>query len=179
MLLKYSRVSDVVEQILRRCYLAKIDIDSTFCIISVHPHDRHLLGMIWNDALYILPFGLRSAPKIFNAIAAGLHWIAIDKGVTYLDHFLDDLITGAATEADCARNLFLLETTCSCLNLQIALHKKEGSATCLTYLGIELDTVAMKMCLPPQKLHRLKNTICKRASMRQPKAARVTRWSTA
>ena len=52
--LKYSRVSDVVEQNLRMgrgCYLAKIDIDSTFRNIPVHPHDRHLLGMIWNDDL--------------------------------------------------------------------------------------------------------------------------------
>ena len=44
--LKYSRVSDVIEQILRMgkgCYLAKIDIDSAFRNIPVHPHDRHLL----------------------------------------------------------------------------------------------------------------------------------------
>ena len=109
------------------CYLAKIDIDSAFLNIPVHPHDRHLLGMIWNEALYIdtiLPFGLRSAPKIFNAIVAGLQWIAIDKGVTYLDHFLGDFITGAASEADCARNLRMLETTCSTLNLPLVLHKK-------------------------------------------------------
>ena len=170
--LKYSRVSDVIEQILQMgngCYLAKIDIHSAFRNIPVHPHDRHLLGMIWNEALYIdtvLPFGLRSAPKIFNAIAAGLQWIAIDKGVTYLDHFLDDFITGAASEADCARNLHPLETTCSTLNLPLALHKKEGPSTCLTYLGIELDTVAMEMRLPAQKLHRLKQTIHKWASMK-------------
>ena len=165
--LKYSRVSDVVDQILRMgrgCSLAKIDINSAFCNVPVHPHDRHLLGMIWNGVLYIdtvLPFGLRSAPKIFNAITSGLQWIAMKRGVSFLDHFLDDFITGAASEANCARNLYLLETTCSTLNLPLALHKKEGPATCLTYLGIELDTVAMEMRLPGQKLHRLKHTIQK------------------
>ena len=120
--LKYSHVSDVVDQILRMgngCYLAKLDIDSAFRNIPVHPHDRHLLGMIWNEALYIntvLPFGLRSAPKIFNAITAGLQWIETKRGVSFLDHFLDDFITVAASEDDCARNLYLLETTCSVLS---------------------------------------------------------------
>ena len=99
--LKYRLVNDVVAQILQMgkgCYLAEIGIDSAFCNISIHPHDHHLLGMIWNEALYIgtaIPFGLRSAPKIFNAIAAGLQWVATKKGVSFLEHFLDDFITGA------------------------------------------------------------------------------------
>ena len=101
-----------------------------------------------------------------SSTVAGNRWIAIEKGVTYLDHFLDDFITGAASHADCARNLFLLETSGSTLNLPLALHKKEGLATCFTYLGIELDTVAMEMRLPAQKLHRLKHTIHKWVSMK-------------
>ena len=39
---------------------------------SVHPDDHPLLGMKCNDQFYIdpmLPLGLRSAPKIFNALA--------------------------------------------------------------------------------------------------------------
>ena len=43
--------------------LAKIKIASVFRIITVHPDDRHLLGMKWNSAIYIdkqLLFGLRS-----------------------------------------------------------------------------------------------------------------------
>ena len=52
--------------------LAKVDIQSAYRNIPIHPDDRHLLKMIWEGALYIdtaLPFGLRSAPKIFTAIA--------------------------------------------------------------------------------------------------------------
>ena len=56
----------------RRAELAKIDIESAYRIIPVYPPDRHLLGMSWQGAIYIdtaLPFGLHSAPKIFNAVA--------------------------------------------------------------------------------------------------------------
>ena len=65
--LTYMKVQDAVRQILKLgqgCFLAKIDIDSAFRNVPVHPHDRHLLGMIWNQQLYVdtvLPFGLRSA----------------------------------------------------------------------------------------------------------------------
>ena len=47
-----------------------------------HPIDRHLLGI---GATYIdgvLPFGLCSAPKIFNSIADLLQWIIIDSTCT-------------------------------------------------------------------------------------------------
>ena len=40
-----------------------------------------------------VPFGLRSAPIIFSAIADALQWIIQVHGVEFLFHYLDDLIT--------------------------------------------------------------------------------------
>ena len=137
------------------CFLAKIDIESAFRNVPIQPNDHHLLGMVWNQLLYIdtvLPFGLRSAPKIFNAIAAALQWIAIQRGVSYLDHVLDDLLTAAATETECQFNLALLIDTCHILDLPLSLPKCEGPCTCLVFLGIELDTVQLELRLPANKL---------------------------
>ena len=67
--LRYVTVDDAVHQIFnlgRNCLLAKIDIKSAFRLLPVHPADRHLLLMKWNDKIYIDTFGLRSAPKLFN-----------------------------------------------------------------------------------------------------------------
>ena len=53
---------------------AKMDIESTYWIIPVHLKDRPLLGVKWKGALFFdqcLPFRLRSAPKIFTAVADG------------------------------------------------------------------------------------------------------------
>ena len=50
----------------------KMDIESAYWIIPVHPEDRALLGVKWKGELIFdecLPFGLRSAPKIFTAVA--------------------------------------------------------------------------------------------------------------
>ena len=59
--------------------MAKMDIERANRMVPVHPQDRYLLGMQWEGQVYVdaaLPFGLRSAPKIFNALADGLEWIA-------------------------------------------------------------------------------------------------------
>ena len=64
--------------------LAKVDIKSAYRMVPVHLEDRLLLGMSWNGALYVdaaLPFGLRSAPKIFNAVADTVEWILKQEGV--------------------------------------------------------------------------------------------------
>ena len=52
--------------------MAKIDIKHVYRNIPLHPDNRGLMGMLWEGSLFIdtaLPFGLRSAPKIFNAVA--------------------------------------------------------------------------------------------------------------
>ena len=45
------------------------------------------LGMQWQGEVYVdaaLPFGLRSAPKIFNSLADALAWILNHHGVEHV-----------------------------------------------------------------------------------------------
>ena len=79
--LSYVGVDDAAREILAQgqgALLAKVDIKMAYRNIPVHPDDRWLLGMTWDGSLYIdtaLPFGLRSAPKIFTAVADAAEWI--------------------------------------------------------------------------------------------------------
>ena len=41
----------------------------------------------------MLPLGLRLAPKIFTAVAKALEWCLRQRGVTDVDHYLDDYVT--------------------------------------------------------------------------------------
>ena len=166
--LTYMKVDDVVRKVLamgKGSLLAKIDVESAFRNVPVHPHDRHLLGMKWDGQLYVdtvLPFGLRSAPKIFNCIADALQWIAKERGVTWLEHFLDDFVTvGAPRSSECKDNLQLLVSTCIILDIPLAVTKSEGPTTCLTFLVIEVDTEKMELRLPAEKLHRLQSLLQK------------------
>ena len=97
--MSYTTVDNATQKVISLgpgTHLAKIDINSAFRLIPVHPADRHLLAMKWRDAIYIdtcLPFGLRSAPKIFNVLADLLEWILLNQGVSFIMHYLDDYLT--------------------------------------------------------------------------------------
>lgn len=73
-LLEYASIHQAAATVLRLGQGAKLDVASAYQIVPVHPDDCLLLGMKWQGKLYIdttITFGLRSAPKIFTAIAHG------------------------------------------------------------------------------------------------------------
>ena len=78
--LAYISVDEVVTEVLRKgkgALLAKMDVKQAYRNIPVHPLDRHLLGMQWKGEVFVdmvLPFGLRSAPLLFTAVADALQW---------------------------------------------------------------------------------------------------------
>ena len=70
--LEYTSVEQVVERIMqlgKGTLLAKIDVCQAYRNVPVHTDDTHLLGMLWNNQLFVdtvLHFGLRSAPNILR-----------------------------------------------------------------------------------------------------------------
>ena len=87
--LKYITVDHAIQHIVTMrsgALLAKIDVQSAFRLLPVHPADRHL-GMQWKGNVYIdtcLHFGLQSAPKLFIWVTDFLTWILQQQGVTPL-----------------------------------------------------------------------------------------------
>lgn len=70
-----DRAAAIISRLGQGCQLAKLDIKSVYRNIPVHPDNRPLLSMRWRGETYVdtaLPFGLRSAPKIFNVLVDGL-----------------------------------------------------------------------------------------------------------
>ena len=164
--LSFATVDEAVSQILKRgtnSLLAKIDIEHAYRNIPVHIDDRPLLGMEWNSTIFVdtvLPFGLRSAPKIFSSIADALEWILLKKGVSFSLHYLDDFLTvGEADSDQCKRNLELICSICKFLGIPLKIQKIEGPSMCLIFLGIELDTVRLEMRLPVERIAHLKDLL--------------------
>ena len=160
---QYMRVDDVINGIMsfgQGTLLVKSDVESAYRNIPVHLLDRYLLGMKWQGNYFInmaLPFGLRSAPFIFSSVADLLEWILRHNyGLNFLLHYLDDFYTlGPPNSPACRYNL----DTCIWLlkDWHIPLHpdKVEGCSTCLTVLGIELDSLTLQACLPCDKFERI------------------------
>ena len=73
--LQYIRVDDIIKMVSKfgqGALMAKFDVETAYHNLAVHPTDRYLIGMKWRSMFYVdlaLPFGLRSAPYIFNSVA--------------------------------------------------------------------------------------------------------------
>ena len=160
--LEYTTVDKVVAKATALgpgALLAKIDIKSAYRLVRVHSYDRPLLGFRWRGKVYLdamLPFGLRSAPKVFNALADTLEWCFHYRGVNDVDHYLDDFVTmGPPASSTCARNLRVIHEVSATLGVPLAKDKCEGPSPRLTFLGIEIDTQERVLRLPQEKLLRV------------------------
>ena len=164
--LTYVTVDDAIQKILelgRNSLLAKADIRSAFRLLPVHPAERHLLGMEWQNNIFIdtcLPFGLRSAPKLFNILADLLSWSITQRGCTFIIHYLDDFLTiDPPGSSACLHNLDLIKETCKNLGVLLAMEKMEGPTTSLTFLGVVLDMAKSEIRLPEDKFLRIRQEI--------------------
>ena len=62
--------------------------------------------------------------------------------VYYLDNFL---VLGSPQSDECKSALSILTNCCDSLEVPLAVEKLEGPATCLQFLGFELDTERMEI----------------------------------
>lgn len=159
--LSYTSVDHLASLVLNEgkgSFLVKADISEAYRIIPVHPQDRWLLGVCWEESVYIdtvLPFGLRSAPKIFSAVADAAQWVLVNKGIPKVLHYLDDYALVAKDKREAEQRKHILTSTFGALGIPLEPSKMEGPETCLTFLGIEVDTLALQLRLPEAKLSRL------------------------
>lgn len=157
--LQYVKVDDIVDMIARLgkgALLAKFDIETAYRNVPIHPSDRRLLGMKWRSKFYVdlvLPFGLRSAPYIFNTIAEAVEWILRNNyAIADILHYLDDFIlAGPPGSNECAGKLSRATTVVEQLGLPLHPDKCIGPSTTMIVLGIEIDTVAETLRLPADK----------------------------
>ena len=163
---QYSTVDDAVEMISRYgtgAILAKIDLKSAFRMVPIDPKDWDLLGMQWQGGFYLdtcLPFGLRSAPYLFNQFVEALHWILDNNYQVDAVHYLDDfLVAGAPGTDQCSSAVQLTLSACESLGIPVAFDKLEGPSTRITFLGIMLDTEARVMSLPQGKLEEIQSKV--------------------
>ena len=113
--------------------------------------------MCWQADYYLdlaLPFGLRSAPAIFNSLADLFHWCLVNNWNVLVDllHYLDDHFTLGPPLSDiCASRLKAIDQAATEIGIPLSPDKCVGPTTCLIFLGIELDSVSMTARLPADK----------------------------
>lgn len=164
--LVYASVDDAVRCILRlglNAELVKLDLKDAYRLVPVHSDDHCLLGVLWDGHVYVdraLPFGLRSAPKVFSAWADFLAWALYCRGISNQLHYLDDfLLMGSPYSGEGATALSTALQVFQALGVPVAAHKTEGPSTTVTFLGVLIDTSRFELRLPADKLTRLQGLL--------------------
>ena len=159
--LSYTSVDHLTSMILlegQGSFMVKADIKEAYRMVPIHPQDQPLLGIMWEDSVYIdktLPFGLRSAPKIFLQLqtqsngkkeleTSSITWTTI-------------IVAKEKDEADYQKSQ--LVASFSELGVPIEPSKLEGPSQCLSFLGKEVDTVTLQLRLPQEKVLKLREKL--------------------
>ena len=110
--------------------------------------------MAWSYIHRLSPaLGLRSAPKIFNAVVDFLAWVLHCEGVSLLIHYLDNFLLfcpvlsmAAAIARSCVEPGF------SHIGAPLAHHKTVGPSTVLTFPRIQINIELLQLSLLHEKV---------------------------
>ena len=146
----------------RHCTILKRDIKDAFRIIPVATGDHWLLGFQWENSFYTetcLPFGLRTAPALFNLFAEALHWILqYSTDWKSVEHYLDDFMLvipvpqATTTFLEAIRNQWIAITDFLGIPRN---DSKDIEGRTVTILGYEVDTDKLEARIPNSKKERI------------------------
>lgn len=165
----YSGIEDAIRAIQLfgpGCILIKRDFEAAFRHTPVSPLDTPLLGFQWQKRFYaerFLPFGLQTAPYLFNLFAEVFHWILeaelSERGLeAIVIHYLDDFLVILPSTAILEVYTESFSELCCAVGLAIKTAKnEEGVLAC--FAGFELDTQTMTIRLPQKKLTKARHLV--------------------
>lgn len=176
---KFARVDDAAAVMTKGCYFAKIDLRSAYRSVKISENSQDVTGLSWKlhgETVFLkdtkLPFGARLSVGIFHRLTQAVKRMMARKGYDLTIVYLDDFLIISETKEICAKALSVLIQLLRKLGFSIQWGKVVDPTTCITFLGVELDSLAMTLRLPEDKLILLKqelqsSLLCTRFTKRQ------------
>ena len=158
---KFCTMDDICDSLTPQCFLGVTDISAAYRSVLLRPCDRKYQGLRWkigDSDIYIqdnfLSFGARASPYIFNSLTDAVTRYMTGCGYKCFN-YLDDFLVIGDTFESCREAQLTLHALLRSLGFDIAYKKVLSPARVQRYLGIEIDTVQMKLLLPADKVEKL------------------------
>jgi hypothetical protein len=116
-----------------------------------------------------LPFGLRTAPRIFNLFAEAIHWVLQQHHGWEVTHYLDDFFAGFLPGTDIVSQSLHFDDVLHQFGF-VRAPEKDESGCIVSHLGFIIDSIKMEVRLSPNKLRRAQasvETLLQRKSVTQ------------
>ena len=163
---KFSRVDDAAAVMTEGCYFAKVDLRSAYRSVGLSRRSQAVTGLSWNiDGKTVfmrdtrLPFGARLSVGIFHRLTQAVKRMMARKGFDLTIVYLNDFLIISKSNVICAEALKTLILLLRKLGFMIHWGKVVDPTTCITFLGIELDSIKLALLLPEEKLLALKEEL--------------------
>lgn len=164
---RFHTIQEAGDMIKRGDWLAKVDLESAYRSVRIHPEDSHLAGLQWEfkggEKCYMvdrrLMFGARLSATIFNSLSQAVCRMMKSRGYDRIWAYLDDYLICEPTPERCQRAQADLMSLLRELGFAISYPKVISPTRRLTYLGVEIDTESYVYRLPGEKLKELENLV--------------------
>ena len=168
---KYPEFDEAVRLCLkegRNCHIGKSDMSSAFRHVPMAKSQWHLLVMkaehpVTKKVMYFvdkcLPFGSSISCAIFQAFSDAIAWIVQYRTKKENVNYLDDYLFAALLKAMCNEQIQVFLDVCEEVKFPVALEKTYWGCTCLTFLGMLLDTATQLICIPMDKIIKATNWV--------------------
>ena len=162
--LVYETLNNAVQMVAQAgkgAMMMKRDLKAAFRHVPTNPCDYWLLLFEWNGQFFMdmfLPFGLRTAPRIFNLFAEALHWVFETLHEWNVTHYLNDFLFVFPPNTDIASISVQFDNVLAEFGLTKAT-EKDSDGCIVVHLGFEFDSENMEVRLPSNKKQRALNAV--------------------
>jgi len=178
---KYQTIGDAAELVTPGVWMCKVDLKAAYRSIKIGPGNYKFTGLKWrfsgdsHDTYMIdkkLMFGSKLAPGIFHRISQSVRRMLQKRGIVCSVVFIDDFLIVADSQDACMQAMNLLISLLRQLGFAISWSKVYGPTQCITFLGVQIDSIQMLLSLPQEKVNDMlmlvdKFLTMKRASKKQ------------
>lgn len=153
----YSNIDTAVSLSSLRCWYGKLDLSNCFLSFPLHP-DVHRYFIFRFDGDYYqfvrMPFGLATAPLVCTQLLSVISFALTALDIIHV-RYLDDFLIISHDQSTLQQQLSLARAEITKFGLVINNEKTEGPDQCITFLGIQLDSVSCTLSCPASRITEL------------------------
>lgn len=174
----FQSVDDAADLVTKDAFMAKVDLKSAYRSVCISSHSQLVTGLKWNldgvDKYFVdtkLPFGSKMAPGIFHRLSQAVKRIMGRRGFKIVA-YLDDFFICEQSFQRCSEAFNSLIALLRELGFKINWKKVVDPCQCVTFLGVDIDSISMELRLSDKKLADINRVLSEfvmrpRASKRQ------------